>query len=1005
MSVEDTKDPSSATLVHFTFGAQDDLINVGKKGSALDVLFEMLLYRRSRSWQKSLEAPMFLFVDLCVELKRNQQFKRIVHHYRNISIQECPQSLDDVLKHYFALIKEKTAEARKQSEDAVPDVEDLDVLETPESLMLNAVNTESAQGRSGHTILMPWLKFLWEAYRICLDLVRNNIKYEHVYHRIARDAFDFCVEYRRQAEFRKLGDMVRLHTTRIQSQPAAPNGINLTNSETQIWHFETRLRQLDCAMELEMYNEAFKIVEDIWGLVLLAKKIDRPALMADYYSKTAELFLRSGYYLFHAAALYKRLALYREHKKAPSVEELSSLGSKALCAALSVPLPHARAQFSIFSGEYNQAKQKALASLLGLSTVPTRASLLADLSMGRVQTIVPPELAALYHALEVDFQPLKLMQRVQPALDRIAEDLTLNAYLEPLHDIVVSKTLLQLSQVYRSLRFDELVRLCPFYDPLTLERCVIELIYNLELPMRVDHRRHAIIFDVYIDLGISQRDYSHCIQSAQTGGDQVSRQLTLFAQSLHQVAELLNVNESDSQARDIFVKEYMETAKEHHHELLSRRDHIESRKEQLEQIQEERARLIEEEEERLDKEKRARREQEEATLKVEAEERTKRHLEEQMQRRKLKIDRERLRTYINSAAAHNLPAAVVPEITEADLEQCSLESLVEKLHGDMYRRRAELLDRANARARKLDHFVRACRLQEIPLLKEAAAAEAKERFELFQKAQQETEEASKREYEEMLKNNARLGRIRGDIATLEKSLRSLEQAKYKAKHAEWEALRARVLEERLAKRRAAEEAARKLEEERLEAEAKAQAEAKQLEAEREAAERRRQEEIAAALAEKREQERLEREKQLKQQQQQQQQQQPPPAPESSWQRRKVVARYWLVTKLSDLQPPAPAFGGGSMRSARNSQPTPHASSFEYNRPRYSHAPPSNNYGRYQDPRGFRARGEVANNQTSNGPWVRRHVVLPTEPRPAEKPVEPSKQQGSDDDGWQDVKRH
>lgn len=80
---------------------------------------------------------MFLFVDLCVELKRNQQFKRIAHHYRNISIQECPQSLDDVLKHYFFLIKGKTAEARKQSEDAVPDVEDLDVLETPERFSLS----------------------------------------------------------------------------------------------------------------------------------------------------------------------------------------------------------------------------------------------------------------------------------------------------------------------------------------------------------------------------------------------------------------------------------------------------------------------------------------------------------------------------------------------------------------------------------------------------------------------------------------------------------------------------------------------------------------------------------------------------------------------------------------------------------------------------------------------------------------------------------------------------
>lgn len=143
--------------------------------------------------------------------------------------------------------------------------------------------------------------------------------------------------------------------------------------------------------------------------------------------------------------------------------------------------------------------------------MPTRNSLLADLSVGRVQSIVPPELASLYRALETDFQPLKLADRVKPALERIAENQALSVYLEPLQEIIVSKTLLQLSQVYRSLHFNELVKLCPYYDPLSLERCVINLIYNLELPMRVDHRRQAIIFDVYIDLGISQKDYTQTI--------------------------------------------------------------------------------------------------------------------------------------------------------------------------------------------------------------------------------------------------------------------------------------------------------------------------------------------------------------------------------------------------------------------------------------------------------------------------------------------------------------
>lgn len=98
--------------------------------------------------------------------------------------------------------------------------------------MLNALNTDSTQSRTSHSILMPWLKFLWEAFRICLDLVRNNTKYELVYHRIARDgnhltaltcpflAFKFCVDYRRQTEFRKLGDMVKFHSSQPKNSPS-----------------------------------------------------------------------------------------------------------------------------------------------------------------------------------------------------------------------------------------------------------------------------------------------------------------------------------------------------------------------------------------------------------------------------------------------------------------------------------------------------------------------------------------------------------------------------------------------------------------------------------------------------------------------------------------------------------------------------------------------------------------------------------------------------------------
>lgn len=234
--------------------------------------------------------------------------------------------------------------------------------------MLNAVSFEGSQDRSARTILMPWLKFLWDSYRLILDLLRSNAKLEHLYHEIANDAYEFCMKYGRRAEFRKLSELLRLHTQKVQNQlqPAAPNAINLNNPETQVLHFQTRLRQLDCAMELEMYNEAYKTVEDIWAFNMNFKKVTSAVLLTNYYSKSAELFLRCGCYLYHAAALQKLMLLYRDHKKNVTREELAAIGSRVLCATLSIPLPNAKVNSdkSLLSGEYTQAKQKTLSGLL-----------------------------------------------------------------------------------------------------------------------------------------------------------------------------------------------------------------------------------------------------------------------------------------------------------------------------------------------------------------------------------------------------------------------------------------------------------------------------------------------------------------------------------------------------------------------------------------------------------------------------------------------------------------
>ena len=59
----------------------------------------------------------------------------------------------------------------------------------------------------------------------------------------------------------------------IKNQNPTANTINLNNPETQQMNLDTRLVQLDAAIHMELWQEAYKAVEDIHGLMSLSKKV------------------------------------------------------------------------------------------------------------------------------------------------------------------------------------------------------------------------------------------------------------------------------------------------------------------------------------------------------------------------------------------------------------------------------------------------------------------------------------------------------------------------------------------------------------------------------------------------------------------------------------------------------------------------------------------------------------------------------------------------------------
>ena len=176
----------------------NELINVGNKNMALQLLHDMLTTRKSRAWQKPFETIALKYLDLCVELQQHRHAKDGLHQYRNMSQQQAPGSLEVVVTSLLdkseAAAKKAAAQASRAAEAAAARVADLDNEATPESIMrASAADDEFgaiARERADRAKLVPALRFLWETYRAVLDILRTNSKLEHVYYASAVRAFE-----------------------------------------------------------------------------------------------------------------------------------------------------------------------------------------------------------------------------------------------------------------------------------------------------------------------------------------------------------------------------------------------------------------------------------------------------------------------------------------------------------------------------------------------------------------------------------------------------------------------------------------------------------------------------------------------------------------------------------------------------------------------------------------------------------------------------------------------
>ncbi|RAL53116.1 hypothetical protein DM860_006788 [Cuscuta australis] len=234
----------------------EELINVGQKQEALQFLHDLITSRRYRAWQKSHERIMFKHVELCVDMKRGRYAKDGLIQYRIICQHVNIASLEEVIKHLLHLATERAELARTQAQalDEALDVDDLEADKRPEDLMLSCVSGEKGKDRSDRELVTPWFKFLWETYRTVLEILRNNSKLEALYAMTAHRAFQFCKQYKRTTEFRRLCEIIRNHLANLNKYRDQRDRPDLSAPESLQLYLDTRFEQLKVATELGLWQ-------------------------------------------------------------------------------------------------------------------------------------------------------------------------------------------------------------------------------------------------------------------------------------------------------------------------------------------------------------------------------------------------------------------------------------------------------------------------------------------------------------------------------------------------------------------------------------------------------------------------------------------------------------------------------------------------------------------------------------------------------------------------------
>eukprot|EP00761_Pharyngomonas_kirbyi_P012239 gb/GECH01012266.1/.p1 GENE.gb/GECH01012266.1/~~gb/GECH01012266.1/.p1 ORF type:complete len:909 (+),score=248.26 gb/GECH01012266.1/:1-2727(+) len=568
------------------------LENAGNKSEAFQVLQEIATSKRSKYYSKSIESIMLKFVELCVEFRESRiakegllQFKNVCSpparelwtHWKANASAPNVASLFQVVTKFLTAAEARVKEAQEKSDQIHLDMLELDSSEEQiEASMVNAIQGQmqgqDLKGRTEREHFTPWLLYLRDCYRCCIDVLRNNPFLEEGYHSVVSAAFDFCKQYHFRSEFRRLCEIIRTHLS--SSLRYAPS--YLKNETVFEYYMGTRLKQLQVASDLDLWQEAYRTVEDVSTLMEFHQKTPSPKLLVRYLELMSRIFWHSQNYLFHAYSMARYLALSKIQEPKMEKQKLQEISSKVLVAVLCVPDEKRTDDYGKDSSYNRQIK---LAALMKAAVPPARRDLIFEIESKKVFKAVYPELSELFDIMEREINPSRVTKRIKPIFEFIEKSETLSPYLPQLRQAVLFRVLQLMSQVYEVAKLSDLYSMFPYFTPVEIERRVIQAVSTNMLYVTIDHVKGVLHFN-------DPNAFESILR------DELSR----VAKGINQAVKVIKpqIEKGQREYKAQFFNEIMGLVDQENEELRNRKDVISKRQKEKESWVEKEKELAEE---------------------------------------------------------------------------------------------------------------------------------------------------------------------------------------------------------------------------------------------------------------------------------------------------------------------------------------------------------------------------------------------------------------------------